>query len=145
VFTLTKIETAGIGIVVRPFNKSKSHPITYHWRQRGAVEVYLYSFLTSALDGDGWSTPRPGRFTYRKEIRYPLYGNLGGPQGLSGRMRQEENMSHPPGFEPRTVQPVAGRYTQYNILAPSSFLYHVKIATRAFHTSKFYTINKNFK
>ena len=31
------------------------------------VDVYLYSSSTSALDGGGWSTPRPGRFTPGKE------------------------------------------------------------------------------
>ena len=34
----------------------------------------------------GWSTPRPVRFTSRKEILYPLYRRLGGPQGRSGRL-----------------------------------------------------------
>ena len=37
--------------------------------------------VTSALGGvDG---QRPGRFTPDKEIRYALYGRLGGPQGRS--------------------------------------------------------------
>ena len=34
-----------------------------------------------------------------KEIRYPLYRRLGGPQGRSGRVRK---MSPLPGFDPRT-------------------------------------------
>jgi hypothetical protein len=34
--------------------------------------------LTSALNGDGWSTPRPGRFSQEKN-RYVLYRRLGGP------------------------------------------------------------------
>ena len=38
--------------------------------------------------------------------RYPLYRRLGRSQ--SGRVR---NTSPPPGFDPRTVQPVASRYT----------------------------------
>ena len=58
----------------------------------------------------GWSTPRPGRFTPGKETRHPLYRRLGGPQGRSGRVR---NISPPPEFDPRTVQPVASRYTDY--------------------------------
>ena len=62
--------------------------------------------LTSALDVGVWSTPRPGRFTPR-EKRYPLYRGLGGPQGKSIRVLE---ISPPPGFEPRTVQPVASRY-----------------------------------
>jgi len=40
--------------------------------------------------------------------RYPFYGRLDGPQGRSGRLRK---ISPPPGFDPRTVQPVASRYT----------------------------------
>ena len=60
----------------------------------------------------GWgSAPRPSRFT-----RYALYRRLGGPQGRSGRVRK---ISPPPGFDPRTVQPVASRYTGYAIPAAS--------------------------
>ena len=44
--------------------------------------------------------------------RYPLYRKLGGPQGLSGRVRK---ISPPPGFDPRTVQSVASRCTNYAI------------------------------
>jgi hypothetical protein len=42
--------------------------------------------------------------------RYPLYRRLGGHQGRSGRVRK---ISPPPGFDPRTVQPVASRYTDW--------------------------------
>jgi hypothetical protein len=37
----------------------------------------------------GWSAPRPGHFTPRKETRYTLYRKLGGPQGQAGRMRKD--------------------------------------------------------
>jgi hypothetical protein len=47
------------------------------------------------------------------KTRYPFYRNLGGHQGLSGRARK---MFPPPGFDPRTVQPVASRYTDLAIL-----------------------------
>jgi hypothetical protein len=63
--------------------------------------------LTSALDGGRWSTPRTGRFTPKKETRYPLYKTLGGPQDQSGRVRK---ISLPPGLDPRTIQPVSDRY-----------------------------------
>ena len=43
--------------------------------------------------------------------RYQLYRRLGGPQGRSGQVRK---ISPPPGFDPRTVQPVASRYTDYS-------------------------------
>ena len=73
-----------------------------HWGSRG---IALLS-LTSELDGGGWSTPRPGRFTPAK-TRYPLYSRVGRPLGRYGRMRKT---SPPPGFDPRTVQPVASHY-----------------------------------
>jgi hypothetical protein len=44
------------------------------------------------------------------QTRYPLYRWLGGPQGRSGRVRK---ISSPPKFDPRTVQPVASRYTDW--------------------------------
>ena len=69
--------------------------------------VCIYFSLTSALDGSGWSAPRPGRFI-PELTRYPLYRRLGRPQGRSGRVLK---ISPPPGFDPRTVQLVASRYT----------------------------------
>ena len=59
----------------------------------------------------GWGvsvTPRQ-HFTPEK-TRYPLYRRLGGPQGRSGQVRK---ISSPPGFDPRTVQPIASRYTDW--------------------------------
>jgi hypothetical protein len=44
------------------------------------------------------------------KTRYPLYRRLGGARGRSGRVRK---ISLPPGFDPRAVQPVASRYTDY--------------------------------
>jgi hypothetical protein len=46
------------------------------------------------------------------KTRYPLDRRLGSPQGRSGRVRKN---SPPPGFDPRTVQPVASRYTDWAI------------------------------
>ena len=68
----------------------------------------------TALGGGGWLTPHPGRFTPGM-TRYPLYRRLGGPQGPSKRVRK---MSPPPGFDLRTVQPVASRY-----LVPHIFMW----------------------
>jgi hypothetical protein len=48
------------------------------------------------------------------KTQYPLYRRLGGPQGWSGRVRK---ISPPQGFDPRTVQPVASRYTDWAIPA----------------------------
>jgi hypothetical protein len=47
-----------------------------------------------------------------RKTRYSLYRMLGGPQGRSGQVR---NNSPPPGFDPRTVQTVVSRYTDWAI------------------------------
>jgi len=65
--------------------------------------------------GAGLPTPRPGRFTPRKEPRYPLFARRDGPRCPSGRVRRMESIFSPPSFEPRTVLPVAGLYTNYAI------------------------------
>ena len=57
------------------------------------------------------SALRPDRSLPPGKTRYPLYRRLGGPQGRSGHVRK---ISPPPGFDHRTVQPVAAsRYTDY--------------------------------
>ena len=49
-----------------------------------------------------------------EKTRYPLYRRLGGPRpGLDGCGKFRLT----PGFDPRTVQPVAGRYTDCAIPA----------------------------
>ena len=74
---------------------------------RGWVEVWLYSSMTAALEGGGWSAARPGRTLPLGKTRYPFYWRLGGPQGRYGRA---ENLV-PTGIRSRTVQPVVSRYT----------------------------------
>jgi len=49
-------------------------------------------------------SPAPGK------TRYLLYRRLGGPQGRSGQARK---ISPPPGFDTRTVQPLASRFTDW--------------------------------
>jgi hypothetical protein len=63
-----------------------------------------------ALEGVEGSQSRPGRSLPPGKVRYPLYRRLGGPQGRSGQVRK---IPTPPRFDPRTVQPVASRYTDY--------------------------------
>ena len=53
------------------------------------------------------SASRPGHSLPPGKTRYPLYRRLGGPQGRSGQVGK---ISPQPGFDPRTVQPVASRY-----------------------------------
>jgi len=55
-------------------------PIRGHEGPEGGVGYGSTLSLTSALDGGGWSTSRPGRFTPGKETRYPLYRGMGGYQ-----------------------------------------------------------------
>ena len=76
------------------------------------------------------------------KTRYPLYRRLGGPQGRSGQVRK---MSPPPGFDPRTVQPVASRYTNWVIAAHCSLatvnkMYTVSV-TDAYHWADLLTIS----
>ena len=78
------------------------------------VEVYLCSFFNSALDGVGGQRHAPTALPSGK-IHYALHRRLGGPQSRSGRVRR---ISPPPGFDHRTVQPVASRYTDWAIPAP---------------------------
>ena len=49
------------------------------------------------------------------KTRYPVCRRLGGPQGQSGEVQK---ILPPPGFNPRMIQPVASRYTDYAIPAP---------------------------
>jgi hypothetical protein len=55
-----------------------------------------------------------GRLTPVKETRHPSYRRLGRTRG---RSRRVQKITHLPGFDLRTVQPVASRYTDYAILA----------------------------
>jgi hypothetical protein len=66
--------------------------------------------VTTALEGGEESVSRPGRSLPPGKTRDPLYRTLGGPQGRSGQVRK---ISFPPEFDPRTVQSVASRYTDY--------------------------------
>ena len=59
---------------------------------------------------DEGSASRPGSTLPPGKTRYPLYRRLGGHQGRSELVRK---ISPPPGFDPRTVQPVSSRYTDY--------------------------------
>jgi hypothetical protein len=76
----------------------------------------VHSFLASALDDDGWAMLLSGRFTPRKEPLYPLRRRLGRPQDLPAEVRMRENLLPQPGFEPRTSQPLASRYSGYAII-----------------------------
>jgi len=103
----------------RRWKKSKSkgagkvRPRTGH---EGPEGEQTYSFtlpLTPALDVVGGQRHAPAALTPGK-TQYTLYRRLGEPQGLSGRVRK---ISPSPGFDPRTVQPIASGYTDCAIPA----------------------------
>jgi hypothetical protein len=86
------------------------------------VELWLYSFSTSAL-GEVGGQHHASTVLPLGKTRYPLYRRLGGSQGRSGRVRK---ISPPPGFNPRTVQPVVSRYTDW-ATRPTIFTYKWRI------------------
>jgi hypothetical protein len=87
--------------------KGKSLPRTGHEGPEGEWRYSSTLSLTSALDGGGWSTPCPSRFTPAKDP-VPFVRGVGWAQGRSG---QVQKLSPPPRYDPRTVQSVASRYT----------------------------------
>jgi len=88
--------------------KGKIHPRTGHEGPEGE-QVYSSTLpSTLALKGVGGQSQDPAALPPVKN-RYPLYRRLGGLQGRSGRVRK---ISPPQGFHPRTVQPLASRYTE---------------------------------
>jgi hypothetical protein len=63
-----------------PEGKGKVFFVTGH----EGPEWYSYIIYLISVLGDGVRlAPRPGRFTPGKEILYPFYRRLGGPQCLS--------------------------------------------------------------
>ena len=85
--------------------RSKSSPQNRPLRPTGARSI-AYSFFNLGADGVGDQRHAPVALPSGK--RPGLYRRVGGPRGRSGRLRK---ISSPPGFDPRTVQPAASRYT----------------------------------
>ena len=67
--------------------------------------------IMAVEEGEGLASC-PGRSLPPGKTPYPLYRRLDGPQGRSGQVRK---ISHPPGFDPRTVQPVASQYCRITV------------------------------
>ena len=55
--------------------------------------------------------PRPGRFTPGKDLVPICVGGSVGPRACLDR---REKSRPPPGFDPRTIQPIASHYTDYS-------------------------------
>jgi hypothetical protein len=113
-----KVRYIAVMISISYEGKGTVRPITGH---EGPEREYRYSStlsLASALDGVGGQRHTPPALPPEK-TQYPLYRRLDGPQGWSGWVRK---MLHPPGFDPRTAQPVASRYTDWAIPAHDHYL-----------------------
>ena len=65
--------------------KGEGRPVTGYEDAEAEQRYSCTLSLTSALDGSGWSTPRPGRFTLGKDP-VPIYIRVGEPQNRSGRV-----------------------------------------------------------
>jgi hypothetical protein len=75
----------------------------------------------------GWSRPRPGRFTTGKETAYLVDWKLCGPYGPCERMW---NILPSPECDPRTVQDVTSRYTDWDIPA---YKFNVNIVNQSIY------------
>jgi hypothetical protein len=73
--------------------------------------------LALVLDGGGCKMPCPSSFTTGKRP-VPIVQE-GGLQGQSG---QVQKVSHPLGFNPRTVQPIAHHCTAYAISVHGEYM-----------------------
>ena len=94
--------------------KGEVCPRTGHESTEGELKYSSILSITLELDGGGWSTPRPDRLPPppgKKRGTHCIGGWLGLVAGLNGYRKSRP----PPGFDPRTVQPVANRYTDYAI------------------------------
>jgi hypothetical protein len=102
--------------------KSKVRPKTGHEDPEGEQRYSSTLSLTTALEEVSVQCHVPAALRAGM-TRYQLYRRLGGPQSRSGRVRKT---SPPPGFDPRTVQPVPttlSRPTHFNC----SFSYLLKV------------------
>jgi hypothetical protein len=85
-------------------------------RNRKQSEGIVPQLMTSALDRDGSSASRPGRFTAGEGSLVLIDKRLGGPWSWSGssgwseRCGEEKNLA-PAGNRTSAVQPVTRRYT----------------------------------
>ena len=78
------------------FNRIKKvvyTPVQALWLRTGrtahrVIEVQLYPFMITALEGGEGSASLPDRSLTPGKNRYPLYRRLGGPQGRSGQVRK---------------------------------------------------------
>jgi hypothetical protein len=89
--------------------KGKVHPRTGHEGPKGEYRYSITLSLTSALDSNGWSTPRPGCFISGGKKAGTHY--TGRWMGLSSGLDVYGKSRPPLGFDPRKVQPIASRWS----------------------------------
>jgi len=87
--------------------------VTFHEGTQWEYRFGSTLSLTTALHGVGGQRHAPAALPAGM-TRYPLYRRLDATQGRSGRVRK---ISLPPGFDPRTPQPVASRHTVWAVWA----------------------------
>jgi len=93
-------------------SKGKFHPKTGHEGPEGEWRYSLTLSLTSVLDGvDGQRHASPALLPRYRPVTHCVGGWLVPRVSADGC----EKTRPPPGFDPRTVQPVASRYTDYVI------------------------------
>jgi hypothetical protein len=96
--------------LIRPCSYSKLTSKAFPLHSKKAqkqVMAFLYPHLAPALHRGGCSTSSPDRCTPGN--RPGTHVQMGGPQAQSGLVPK---IWPPPWFEPRTVKPVASRYTK---------------------------------
>ena len=85
----------------------KGNKLKFTLEQATKDQMGLYSFFNFGTSWGGWSMPRSGRFTPWKDLVLSVQ-EAGWAQVRSGRVRKISPLL---GLDPRTVQPVASRYT----------------------------------
>jgi hypothetical protein len=101
--------------------KGKAVPLHSN-RHRAKVEEHLYPYSTLALDGVGVQHHTLDALPPRKR---PYTQHTGGCVGLGASPVGTENLA-PRGFETLTLQPIAGRYTDYAVPAPQLLYRHIQ-------------------
>jgi hypothetical protein len=90
------------------------------------VEVYLHTFLTSALDRSEWPASRPGHFTPRERVPGTHWiGGWVGPRAVLEAVVKRKIPSPRRESNPRTpiVHPVVSHYTGWAITESIGILY----------------------
>jgi hypothetical protein len=89
----------------------------------GGVDVYIHIFLTSALFGGEWSFSHPDRFTPGQRAPSTHWIGWWTPEPVWTTLGTENSYPHRDlNSNPSVVQPVASRYTDCSIPAPTIYL-----------------------